>query len=351
MKATNAMYRNATLLFLPGLLVLALAACGGPPGGPRANAGTPTSAADGTAAPRPTARRSVDNVVTADGQLVLPLPPQALSFASAGLVTALKVQEGQAVKAGDVLATLDVLGADLAVAQARTSLAQAEAALAKLERGDAAVSGRLEVEQAKNQLWGQQAQRDSTCGAAERKMATQASCDQANAAVQSAEQSVQLAQQRLEATLANQGGDLASARAQVAQARLALAQAQQERERTELVAPFDGTITQVSVAEGIRAGPGTPVLTLAQTTPLRFATTNLGERNVGDIRDGAAATVTLNSFPDQPLKATVQRVAPQASTAEGGLTVFSVYLDVEPEDLALRAGMTGRAEIRIAGGE
>jgi multidrug resistance efflux pump len=341
------MYRISILL----LLGLALAGCGARPGGPRARAGTPTATSDGTAAPRPTARRSVDNVVTADGQLVLPLPPQALSFPAGGLLTKLNVAEGQSVAAGTVLATLDVLSADLGVAQAETSLAQARAALAKLERGDPAVSGRLEVEQAKNQLWGQQAQRDSTCGAAENKMATQASCDQAQAAVQSAEQAVQLAQKRLEATLANQAGDLASARAQVEQARLALAQAQRDRERTELVAPFDGTVTQVAVAEGIRVGPGSPVVTLAQTTPLRFATTNLGERNVGDIHEGAAATVTLNSFPDQPLKATVQRVAPQATTAEGGLTVFSVYLDVEPEDLALRAGMTGRAEIRIGGGE
>jgi membrane fusion protein (multidrug efflux system) len=340
---------------LPTMIVLlvALAACKvrtGGPGAPAARvAATGTAGAAGAAAgaARPTPRLAVENVVTADGALVLPVPPQPLSFPSGGLLTELNVVDGQQVHSGDVLARLDEASAGLALAQARASLAQAQAALAKRERGDELATARLEVERAKNQLWGQQAQRDATCGAAENKMATQAACDQAQAAVQAAEQSVQLAQQSLDTAAANQPGDLASARAQVEQSRVGLQQAQRDRDNTALVAPFDGVASDLKVAQGIRVGPGSPVLTLSKTSPLRFVTTNLGERNVGDIEPGATATVTLNSFPDRPLTATVRRVAQQANTDEAGATLFAVYLDVDTGDLPVRAGMTGRAEIHI----
>jgi RND family efflux transporter MFP subunit len=178
-------------------------------------------------------------------------------------------------------------------------------------------------------------------------MARQADCDAAQANVQASEQGVAAAQKNLESAQANQPGDLTSARAQVNQARLALDRAREDRARIELAAPFDGVVGDVNVVPGVRVAPGSPVLTLVKTRPLRFATTNLGERNVGDIEPGAPAMVTLTTFPDQPLKGTVQRVAPQAATDESGLTTFAVYVDLDPTDLPLRAGMTGRVEIEV----
>jgi multidrug resistance efflux pump len=167
--------------------------------------------------------------------------------------------------------------------------------------------------------------------------------------VQASEQAVALAERNLAQAIADGPGDLAAARAQRDQARLALAQAEADRSETELLAPFDGVVTNVATAVGLRAAPGSPVLTLAQTRPLHFTTTNLGERNVGDIAPGARATITLNSFPEDPLAATVLRIAPQASVDEAGLTSFTVTLEPEATELPLRAGMTGRVEIQLGG--
>jgi multidrug resistance efflux pump len=271
------------------------------------------------------------------------------------------VVDGQSVQEGDVLARLDTGAADLSVAQADASLSQAQAALVqaqssldKLRRGSSLESARIEVERAKNSRWAQQAQRDAICGAAERKMAQQVDCDAAQANVQASDQAVALAEQSLAAEQANHPDDLSAAEAQVAQARQGLAQSRlardeavRDRAATDLVAPFAGTVSQLAVAEGVRVAPGSPVLSLVMTRPLRFATTNLSERNVGDIEPGAPATVSLTSFPDDTLEATVQRIAPEGTTDEGGAQVFTVYLDLAPTDLALRAGMTGRAEIRV----
>lgn len=337
---------------------LLLAGCGGMPG---RRDGTPTP--DTTALPRPTANRAVETMVTADGRMVLPLPPQPMSFSSGGEVLAVQVVAGQMVRAGEVLVQIDDGAAALAVAQAESNFTQARNALAKLERGESVSSASIEIERAKNQLWSAQAQRDAVCGRARAdcddddvfakeackagREDSQTGCDQAQANVQAMEQAVLLAERNAAAAATGQPEDIAGARAQVNQARLALEQARQDRARTALVAPFDGVVEEVNVTAGVRVAPGSPVVTLAQTRPLRFVTTNLGERNIGDIEPGAPATVTLTSFPDQPLEGTVQRIAAQGATGEGGATMFSVYIDVEPGDLPVRAGMTGRVEIEV----
>lgn len=362
---------------------------------------TATPAAAEQAAPTPTVDRTVERVVTADGLLVLPVPPQMLSFPVSGTVLEIAVTAGQAVAAGAVLARVDLLPFDMAVTDAKTALASAvdslaaaeegassselaasraeiasaEAALARLESGTSQESARLEVERAKNSLWGVQAQRDSICGTVERGFADQASCDSAQANVQAAEQGVQIAQQQYVAARATIDEDLTAARARVTgaraalaklvggaraeqiaalqarveQARLGLSTAEADRERAVLQAPFAGTVTAVHMAEGVRSAPGAPVVTLAKTEPLRFATSNLSERNVGEISEGARASVVLTAYPDRPLAARVHRIAAQASEAAGGAVVFTVYLDVTDEGLPLRAGLTGRVEIAVAG--
>jgi multidrug resistance efflux pump len=337
--------------------------------------------------------------VTADGALVLPVPPQTLSFSSGGKVLEVAVTEGQDVSEGDELARIDLLPLDMAVADAHAALKSAEdaltksvegasrseiaaasaelagsrASLSKIESGSDIEAARLEVERAKNTLWGVQAQRDSTCGAYENGYATQASCDQAQANVQASEQGVQLAQQQLESLRSTRDQDLSAARARVssasaalskllegsspkqleslearvAQAQMAVAAAEADRERAVLRAPFDGTITAVHVAEGIRTAPGSPVVTMAMTRPLRFSTSNLSERNVGDIEEGAPAKIVLTAYPDVELVGSVYRIAPQATEDLSGGVVFAVLLDVEDQGLPLRAGMTGRVEILV----
>jgi len=392
------MGRGVGLLVVMGVLLGVLAGCGRVAADSDATA-TPAAEEAGTAERRPTVDRSVERVVTADGALVLPVPPQALSFPVAGTVLEVAVTEGQDVAQGDVLARVDLLPFDMAVVDAEAALASAEDALASAEE-DASASeisgaqaelaaaeaaqeglasgtdlerGRLEVERAKNTRWGLQAQRDSICGAADRGFADEASCDSAQANVQAAEQGVQIAEQSLLAMLISRDEDLAAAaaraagaratlaqlregpsaeqlaalRARVKQASMALASAQADRGRAVLTAPFDGTITAVQITSGVRTLPGSPVVTLAKTHPLRFATSNLTERNVGDIREGANASVVLTAYPDQALEARVQRISAQARETTGGAVVFTVYLTLDAADLPLRAGMTGRVEITV----
>ncbi len=355
--------RRPTLLFALTLLLLGSAACGGRPdakGTATPGPGTP----DAAATARPTVSRAVAQVVTADGELRFPGVPQPLGFATAGKLTEILVTAGQEVKAGDVIARIQPEGLDVGLAEARANLIAAEQQVAQLERGTDLERARQELERAKNSRWATQAQRDAICGRAHAECDegdqfsraackatredSQTGCDQAQANTNAADQAVRIAELNLQDLEARQGSDRQAAGARLQAARLSLARAEGDQADRELKAPFDGTISTVSANTGVDIAPGSPVATLVQTRPLRFVTSNLGERYVGELRTGLKARISLTSHPDQQIDAVVQRVDAQGQRDATGAVVFTVYLDVTPPaDLPVYAGMTGRVEIQL----
>lgn len=359
-------------MFVAAAVGLALAACGGErqasqPPGSQAPAGTleaaTAPAGPGTPGVRATTvasrsiERGVSRVVTADGALELPAPPQTLAFPKPGTVREVLVRDGQPVTAGQVLARMDPAPFEVEVAAAEVEAASAAAALRKAEGGAVLETARQDLERAKNQLWSQQISRDGQCQLAKERADNDpsrdrgdndarfsAECNAAQALVQAAEASVRTAEINLRSVEQSAGDDLAVARARVRQAAASLALARDALARAELKAPFDGAVVTVSVAAGVQSGAG-PALTVARTSPLAFVTSNLSERYVGDLREGASATVTLTAYPDRALAATIRHIAPSGTVDAAGGVVFRVFLDLAPTDLPLYAGMTGRVEI------
>lgn len=162
------------------------------------------------------------------------------------------------------------------------------------------------------------------------------------------------ARQALEqATTGPKPSDIAAAELQVAQAELSLAaaetavaSAQQDLSDAELSAPWDATVLSVEIAPGALVGSGTPIVTLIDTSHLQFHTANLSERDLSQVIPGLEAAITLKTYPGETLSATVVRIQPQASGLVGDAATFTVVLDLAETDLDLRAGMTGRVEIR-----
>jgi multidrug efflux pump subunit AcrA (membrane-fusion protein) len=109
-------------LILIGVMVLALVGC-----------------TQGTATPEG-AQATLPPVVRRGGQvtaeaLVEPARWSELSFRQGGTVAAVLVEEGAAVKEGDVLLRLNSAAAELAVQEAQAALELAEAELAETEAG------------------------------------------------------------------------------------------------------------------------------------------------------------------------------------------------------------------------
>jgi multidrug resistance efflux pump len=170
----------------------------------------------------------------------------------------------------------------------------------------------------------------------------------------SAQTGVVSAQQALEqATTGPKEKDITAARLNVEQAQLslqqsqlALEQAQEALDEAQLTAPWSGTVLTVDVSAGAFVGAGTPIVTLLDTTNLQFHTSNLSERDLAEIEPGNPVEITLKSYPSAPIQGIVARIAPQAGGLIGDAAVFTVMIDLtETNNLNLRPGMTGRAEI------
>ena len=170
----------------------------------------------------------------------------------------------------------------------------------------------------------------------------------------SADAGVASAQQALsQAKTGPRESDIAQARLQVEQANLSLEQAKfgldQARNALKdavLLAPWQGTVLSVETAPGAIVGAGSPIITLLDTDDLQFYTSNLSERDLAEIEPGQVVQITLKSYPGQPIEGRVDRIVPQAGGAIGDAATFAVVIDLQPTDLLLLSGMTGRAEIQ-----
>jgi HlyD family secretion protein len=157
--------------------------------------------------------------------------------------------------------------------------------------------------------------------------------------------SVAIAQAQLELTKA--GGrpeDVAVVEAQMQQARTALKQANLALSRSQLLAPFDGTISAVYLSQGEWAGPGAPVVELLDTTRWRIETRNVSELNIGRIRVGQEAIVRVMAFRGEELHGRVDAISPVAVVQQGD-TTYTVFIELEPTDLNLRPGMNAEVVI------
>ena len=211
--------------------------------------------------------------------------PEEIAVAEAGLAAAQAgLKQAQGIVAG-AEAHLDKLLEDPTEAR----LAAAEAALKAAEDSHQRVLARpdpediqqakLNLDQAKNSLWAAQAERDSTCGAASKGMATQAQCDGAKALVLNAEVAIQLAEVAYqEAQKPATEADVQNAAAQVQRARDELERLRDGPTAAEVAAAEAGVIqaqggleaahAQVAQAEAqlavLEAGPTPEEIALAE---------------------------------------------------------------------------------------
>ncbi len=232
----------------------------------------------------------------------------------AGTVTRVAVREGDLVRRGDVLVSLDDREARAEVARARASLAAVTA------------QARATVRQAENES--AQADRDlqRTVSVFEEGGLTQQSLDQAR-------QRADDARSRLEAARARvgEGHNAAIAQAQAtldaARARLAL---------TRVVAPADGVVLTREVEPGDAVQPGRALLELALDGPTELVVFP-SEENLGQLRVGAPATASADAYPDSTFQARVSLVAPSVDPSQG---TVEVRLAVDHPPAYLRPEMT-----------
>jgi multidrug resistance efflux pump len=102
-------------------------------------------------------------------------------------------------------------------------------------------------------------------------------------------------------------GETGDRNAQVRQAKAALEQATLDLQRTSVVAPSDGAVTNLRLSPGQFANRGQPVLSFIAAGP-RWVTADMRENQLGNIRSGNRALVVFDDRPGEVFRAHVESV-------------------------------------------
>ncbi len=137
----------------------------------------------------------------------------------------------------------------------------------------------------------------------------------------------------------------AIARSGLAGAKARLERAQLDRERGVIVAPFDGVVDQVSVADGERVSVGQDIATVVNTARLRIEASVL-EHDLGLIRVGGQAFVSTPAAPNAPINGRIEAVLPVVdSTTRAGRAIVRMTGAGARHAVPLRPGMY--ADVRL----
>lgn len=155
----------------------------------------------------------------------------------------------------------------------------------------------------------------------------------------------QLAQ--AEATLANlldsaSDEKIAIYQAQVEQARINLEDARENLADASLLAPFDGVITAVHVAEGERASGLAVELVDANSLEVVLS---VDEVDIGELAVGQPAIITLETWPDEEIPGEIVAIAPKALAGNSAIVAYEVRLSLGETTLPIRVGMTANADL------
>jgi HlyD family secretion protein len=288
---------------------------------------------------------------------------------TAGRIIEIRFREGDKVKAGDIIATLDDAQIRAREDQARAVLAEAEARVksardqiavyeqqiqqdnlqeeqSKIDAQGRVTQAQADVASAEAELAQQQAslkiaefdreayQKLVKTGAASERQSTQAiaTADQQVAAVAASRRKVEAARGALttaQANLSNPGirqlqtatvrkqinqqqGEVDAAVSTATQARAQLAEAEDNRQDLIITAPFDGTIITRAAEPGEVVQAGTAIVTLLDLSKV-YLRGYVPEGEIGKVKIGQPSRIYLDSNPSQPVDAEVQRIDPQAT--------------------------------------
>jgi HlyD family secretion protein len=150
--------------------------------------------------------------------------------------------------------------------------------------------------------------------------------------------------------------DLANAEAMVVTSRVSVENAQIAVDDTDIRAPISGTIIQKPVEKGqVISSPtqdysgGSLLLTMADLGEVQIRAL-VDETDIGKVRPGMDAVVSVAAYPNQPFPGKVLKIEPQA-VLEQNVTMFAVLISIDNSDGLLMPGMNAEVDVRIARSE
>lgn len=231
-----------------------------------------------------------------------------------GIVTEVRVGNGQLVAPGEVLARIDSRPYDIALARAKADLQSAV-------QGIGAGSARVEAEQARvsratADLENVRLQTARVFEMERKGLVSTARADDARARLAEAEAALNGAEadlSRAREELGPEGEDNPS----VQRALAALAAAELDLAWTELQAPAAGAVTNLGIAAGAYASAGAPLMTFIDAENV-WIEAYMTENNLANMSVGDPVEITLDIDPGRILQGRVESFSAAASIGGGG---------------------------------
>ena len=336
----------------------------------------------------------LEQMVRARGSIE-PAQSATLAFETSGAIVEWLVEEGDTVKAGDVLGRLDTAKLDLALQEAQIDLETAKLRLAQAEKDlmqqqaeaelalrtaearlaqakmrypsltaagirlqnarEAEAHAQDEYNKSLDRSWEtvdeREAYRKGVVQAAnDRKIAeaelSSVRSEQAANAQDVAILEDEIAKANLYLQKLTQGVDPTMAQ-DIERAQLRITQAQADLALATLTAPFDGTVIKLHYRVGDWAQPGAQAVLLADLASLRIETTDLDEWSMTRIRVGSPVEVTFTAFDDKTAAGHVTEIATRGEALSGGDVMYRTIITLDEPDPDLRWGMTVRVSIPV----
>jgi HlyD family secretion protein len=146
--------------------------------------------------------------------------------------------------------------------------------------------------------------------------------------------------------------DFANAQSQLVSARTSLDLRKQSLEDATVRAPVAGTVIERTVALGTvitsatgSFGGGTTLLKMADLSKVRIRAL-FNETDIGQVRPGQTATVTVDAYPERRFVGTVEKIEPQA-VIQQNVTMFPVLVTLENSEGLLKPGMNGETNVMV----
>ncbi len=253
-------------------------------------------------------RGSIENSVTASG-LLSPIKDVDVGAQVSGQLKSLKVEIGDSVKEGQLIAEMDS-------ASIETQIEIAEAELANLEA--------------------QMLDKKAQAVLASANLARQRSLVASNGAAQSAlDEAV--------ANLATAEANVASLEAQIRKQEASLKDARISLGYTKIYSPMAGTIVNTSAKEGqtLNANQSTPTIVTVADLSTMTVKAEVSEADVGKLRVGMDAYFTLLGQPGKRYEGKLRQIKPTPST-ENNVVLYYALFDVPNPEGTLMMNMTAQ---------
>ncbi|HUI61866.1 MAG TPA: efflux RND transporter periplasmic adaptor subunit [Steroidobacteraceae bacterium] len=241
-----------------------------------------------------------------------------LPFNSSERVIAVLAQEGDRVRKGQLLAQLDTTRLQPQVAKAEADVAAQQQVVNRLHAGSRpqeiaqaranVESARADALNARSQYERLQLLAQSSAGRAVSKQ----DLDAARATLDMAEAKQLASQKGLDLMVVGpRQEDIAQGEAQLRSDEAQLALLRRQFADANLTAPLDAVVRSRIVEPGEIASPQKPAFTLAILDP-KWVRAYIGEKDLGRVREGTRATISVDAFPDRRFPGWVGFISPVA---------------------------------------